>query len=99
MPSQYEKRKAKTPEKVVEEIQERRSEIRAQGEPTYTQSGLDIYSPDGGKTYEIAEISYNPETKDAKVTTIYSISRLVALTGLNQKTALNTLKRKLIVKE
>lgn len=65
--------------------------------PDYTQTALDIYTPDGGKNYEVAEISYNHLTKEAKVTATFSISRLVALTYQNQKTSLNTLKRKLPV--
>lgn len=94
MPSQFEKRKAKTPEKVAEEIQEKRSEIRAKAEPVFTQSGMDIFTPNGGKTYHVAELAYNPETGEAKVVGVFDISRLVALSYANQKTALNTLKQR-----
>lgn len=94
MASQFEKRQKKTPEAVAEEIKEKRSEIRAKAEPVYTQTGYDIFSPDGNRTYKVAEISYNPETKEAKVTEIFTITRLVALAYANQKTALKTLKRK-----
>jgi hypothetical protein len=94
--SQFEKRRDKD---IVKEVEEKIEELRATPEPTYPQMALDIFSSDGGKNYEVAEIEFNPETKDARVVALYSVSRLVALTGLNQKTALNTLKRKLIKKD
>jgi hypothetical protein len=97
--SNFEKRQKKSPEIVAAEIQEKRSELRSKAEATYSQTALDIYSSDGGKNYEVAEIAFNPETGEAKVVATYSVSRLVALTGINQKTALNTLKRKLIKKD
>ena len=90
--SQYEKRRDKD---IVQEVQEKIAEIRAT--PTaYTQSAFDIYTPDGGRTYKVAEISYNPDTGEAKVSEIFNITRLVALSYANQKTALSTLKRKAI---
>lgn len=94
MPSQFSKRKNKTPEAVIEEIQEKRSELRAKAEPTYTQTGMDIFTPNGGKTYHVAELAYNPETGEAKILGIFDISRLVALSYANQKNALNTLKQR-----
>ncbi len=97
MASQYSKRKTKSSSELVKEVEEKLEEIK--NAPQFTQTGLDIYSPDGGRTYEVAEISYSPETKEAKVTATYSISRLVALTAMNQKTSLNTLKRKLVNKD
>ncbi len=99
MASQFEKRKKKTSEDLTKLVEEKIAEIRAAPAVEFTQTALDIYSPNGGKDYEVAEISFNPVTREAKVTEIYTISRLVALTGLNQKTALNTLKRKLTKKE
>lgn len=104
MPSNFEKRRAKSKEDVAKEIQERREQIRLKAEnpspvvteaakPVYTQEGYDVYSPDGGKTYHVAEISYNPETGQAEVTNIFDISRLIALTYANQKIALGTLKK------
>lgn len=100
MSSQFEKRKAKSSSDLVKEVETRIEELKqAPASPVYTQTGLDIFSNDGGKTHGVAEISYNPVTKEATVIAIYQISRLVALTALNQKTALNTLKRKLIVKD
>ena len=95
MSSQFEKRQLKKAEAVKAQIEAKREDIRAKAanEPVYTQTGLDIYTPDGGKTYGVAEISYNPETGDAKVTNTFSITRIVALTYLNQKIALNTLKK------
>ena len=94
--SQYEKRRDKD---IVQEVQEKIAEIRAAPEPTYPETALDIYLSADGKTYEVAEIAYNPVTKDAKIINTFSISRLVALTAMNQKVALNTLKRKLIKKD
>lgn len=91
--SQYEKRRDKD---IVKEVEEKIAEIRSAPEVTFTQTGFDIYTPDGGRTYKVAEISYNPETGDAKVNEIFTISRLVALSYANQKTALSTLKRKAI---
>jgi hypothetical protein len=102
MASQFEKRKVKTAETVAKEIQDKRSEIRASGatevseEPVYDQMAYDIYTDNGGKTYKVAEISYNPITKRAEVKELFSITRLVALQYANTKTALGTLKRKAI---
>lgn len=103
MSSQFEKRKAKSTEEISREIQDKRSEIRASREmppvvmdtPVYTQTGLDIYTPDGGRTYKIAEILYNPETMQAEVKEIFNITRLVALQYANTKTGLGTLKKKI----
>jgi hypothetical protein len=95
--SQFQKRQ----EKAIEEITKKREEIRETAapkaeEPTFTQTALDIYTRDGGRHYEVAEIQYNPTTREAKVVEIYKISRLVALQYDNTKVALNTLKRKLV---
>lgn len=105
-PSQFLKRKLKSqekdalvPENQPDQVESQPAAEQEGPEPVYQQTALDIYTPDGGKTYEVAEISYNPTTKEAKVTATFSISRLVALTAANQKTALNTLKRKLIKKD
>jgi hypothetical protein len=93
--SQYTKRRDK---EIVKEVEEGLPEVAKEPGVVYTQTALDIFSPDGGTTYEVAEISFDPVSKKAEVINIYSISRLVGLTGLNQKVALNTLKRKLVVK-
>lgn len=66
----------------------------AKSEQVYTQTGMDVYTSDGGRTYGVAEIAYNPETGEAKVVDIFFISRLIALQYANQKGALNTLKQK-----
>jgi hypothetical protein len=96
MASQFEKRKAKASVDSAPTVEQQvETETTA---PIYTQIGLDVYSPDGGRNYEVAEISYNHETRQAEVKEVYKISRLVALQYANTKTALNTLKRKLIVK-
>jgi hypothetical protein len=63
-------------------------------EPAYNQIALDIYTLDGGRTYCVAEISYNPTTKQAEVKELFSISRLIALQHANTKVALGTLKKK-----
>ncbi len=94
MASQFEKRQKKTAETVIAEVTEKRADIRAKAEPTYTQTGYDIFTLDGGRTFGVAEISYNPETREAKVIETYTITRLVALKYGNMKTALQTLKRK-----
>lgn len=60
----------------------------------YTQVGMDVYTADGGRSYNVAEIEYNPDSKEARVKEVFSISRLVALSYAEQKTALKTLKRK-----
>jgi hypothetical protein len=98
VPSQFEKRKNKLPSELVKQVEEKIVELRSAPELTYPETALDIYLSNDGKTYEVAEIAYNPETKDAKIINTFSISRLVALTAMNQKVALNTLKRKLIKK-
>lgn len=100
MASQFEKRKAKSIVDIVKSV------VSAEGEsvpdpvevsaeasaPVYTQTGYDVYSSDGGKTYHVAQIEYNPETGEAKVTGTSDISRLVALKYANQKVALGILK-------
>lgn len=105
MASNFEKRKA-----VTQEIEAKRTKLREKGpmektveqtpvsvtKPVYTQTGYDIFTPDGGKTYKVAEISYNPITGVAEVKEIFNITRLVALQYFNTKTALQTLKRKAI---
>lgn len=103
--TQFEKRKARTADAVSQEIQDKRAGMRASrdavsaaapapiAEPVYNQQGFDIFTRDGGKTYEVAEISYNAETLQAEVVNIFTISRLVALSYRNQKTALQTLKK------
>ena len=102
MSSQYEKRK----QKVVAELETKRSEIRTKGdqtevdpvkkaaavEQTFEYSGFDIFSPDGGRTYKVAELEYSPSTGEARVKNTFDITRLVALTYTNQKHALNSLK-------
>lgn len=62
----------------------------------FTQSGLDVFTRDGGRTYEVAEIFYNPETNEAKVVETFTISRLVALSYKPQKDALRILKKRKI---
>lgn len=105
MASQFSKRKAKSVDEVSQEIQDKRAGLRASreaassaasapiAEPSYTQQGFDIFTSDGGKTYQVAEISYNPDTLQAEVVNTFTISRLVALSYGNQKTALQTLKK------
>ncbi len=102
MPSQFDKRKAKSIETVTAEIQDKREKIRSKPEETvsdkvetvYTQSAFDIFTPDGGRNYQVAEIAYNHETGEAKVTNTFDITRLVALSYANQKGALNSLKKR-----
>jgi hypothetical protein len=97
MPSNYVKRRSKD---LVEEVQEKIEELRTEAaKPAeYTQTGMDVYTDDGGRTYHVAEISYNPTTNDAKVIGVFDISRLIALQYFNQKNALNSLKRKAVKK-
>lgn len=61
--------------------------------PLHVKVGYDIYSLDGGGSYSVAEIQYNPETGEAKVLDTFEISRLIALSYYNQKTALGILKK------
>ena len=91
MTSQYKKRKQKE-SAGVSEVQETPLVVEETA-PVYTQTGYDIFSPDGGKNYEVAELSYNPTTGEAKVINTFKISRLVALSYANQKVALQTLKK------
>ncbi len=98
MASQFSKRKEKSSADLVKEVEQKLEELKAPEETVYNQTGLNVYSPDGGNSYEVAEIKFNPDTKQAEVVEIYKISRLVALQHANTQSALNTLKRKLIVK-
>lgn len=96
MPTQFEKRKTKSIEDVAKEIESKRDDIRAQAleAPVYDQVGFDVFTPDGGKTYKVAELAYNPVTNQAQVIGVYSITRLVALQYKNTKNALSMLKKK-----
>jgi len=94
MATQYEKRKAK----VAQEIEEKRAEIREtahkEAEPNYTNTGYDVFSPDGGRTFKVVEFLYNPDTGHAKVGDFFEVSRLIALSYETKKTALGILKKK-----
>src|SRR5271165_6256828 len=94
--SQYEKRKAKNADTVKAEIEAKREDIRADGlrEPVYTNTGYDVYTPDGGKSHKVVEFAYNPKTGEAKVADVFDISRIIALSYENQKQALGILKKK-----
>ncbi len=95
MSSQFEKRKAKLAVAADKDTAKQKEDVRAEaaGEPVYTQSGYDVFTSDGGRTYGVAEIAYNPATGDAKVNGIFSITRLVALKYANTKQALGILKK------
>lgn len=93
--SQFEKRRDKD---IVKEVEEKIAEIRATPETVFSETGYDIFTLDGGGHYKVAEISYNPETGEARVNEIFDITRQVALAYKNQKIALGTLKRR-VVKE
>lgn len=95
MATHYEKRK----QKIAEQIQEKRTEIRETAvpkdeQPVYTNVGYDIFSPDGGKTYKVVEFHYNPTTGHAQVGELFEVSRLIALSYESKKTALGILKKK-----
>jgi hypothetical protein len=90
--NQYEKRKAKSVDTLVKEA----TTVAPVTQPVYDQMAMDIYTDDGGRSYKVAEISYNPVTKQAEVKELFSITRLVALQYANTKTALGTLKKKAI---
>ena len=87
MASQFEKRKSKTVEEATKEV----AEVLAAKDVKMPFTGYDIYSEDGGKSFGVAEIEYNPETGAAKVINKFTISRLVALQYKVQKDALGTL--------
>jgi hypothetical protein len=91
--SQFEKRK----EKQEKPIEERVRELIDTPEPetTYNQVGYDVFTSDGGKTYGVAEIEYDPESGQARVKDVFTISRLVALKYANMKEALGILKKKI----
>lgn len=54
-------------------------------------TAYDIITTDGGRSYQIISISYNPATKDAIVSEIKAVTRQVGLQHNNQKRALETL--------
>lgn len=95
MASQFEKRKAKVAADVVKELEAKREDIRAKAanEPTYSQKGYDVFSEDGGRSYKVAEIEYDPQSGAARVTGTSEITRLVALKYAGQKQALGILKK------
>lgn len=94
--NQFKKRQKKIAA-VVEEAKANSEElavpVKAAEISGYTHVGTDIYSLDGGRTFGVAEIEYNPVTMLARVKETFNISRLVALSYQPQKTALNTLKK------
>lgn len=91
--SQFEKRKEKDSATLVKEVEEKVAELKAKPATEYTQTGFDVYTPDGGRTYKVAELKYNPETGEASVVAVHSITRLVALQYANTKQALSILKK------
>lgn len=96
MPSNFLKRKAKeviAPTAAEEQPSETAPVMEETAAPSYTQSGFDVFTPDGGATYQVAELAYNPETRQAVVTNIFDISRLVGMSYGNHKASLNTLKK------
>ncbi len=86
MASNFKKRLSK--EVAVPEVVVPKSE-----EVVLPQTGYDIYSLDGGGSYNIAEIQYDPTTSLAKVVQTYEVSRMIALSYAGQKTALSILKK------
>jgi hypothetical protein len=95
MSTNFEKRKAKDAETVKAEIAQKREDIRAKAanEPVYTQKGYDVFSGDGGRTFRVVELEYNPESGHARVLGTSAITRLIALKYDAQKTALGILKK------
>ena len=96
MSTNFERRKAKVTEAVSKAVEAKKETVRAEaaGEPSYDQSAYDVFTADGGKSFGVAEIAYNPATGEATVKDTFSISRLIALQYANQKTALGILKQK-----
>lgn len=92
MGTQFEKRKAKSSADLVKEVEIKLEEIKKA--PAFTQKGMDVFTPDGGAHFFVAELAYNPETMKAEVTEIFNISRMVGLSYQNQKNALGTLKKR-----
>ena len=90
--NQYEKRKAKSVETLVKEA----TTVAPVTAPVYDQKALDVYTLDGGRTYNVAQISYNSKTGESIVTDTFSISRLVALKYATMKEALSILQRRKI---
>lgn len=75
------------------EIQVQKQAMLDQQDPFYPHKAYDIFTSDGGKTYQVAEIEYNASTGHARVIETFNITRLVALSYANQKIALGTLKK------
>jgi hypothetical protein len=90
--NQFLKRKSKEDQEVAPEPVVVETPL-AETEPAYTQTGFDVFTRDGGKSYEVAEFAYDPVTMKAEVINLFSISRLIALSYGNQKVALQTLKK------
>lgn len=98
-PSQFFKRKAKSEE--VKQLREENPDMGMaeaaaviESTPVYNQSGFDVFTTDGGRTFGVAEISYNPETGEAKVEEIFTITRLIALKYGTMKEGLSMLKKR-----
>jgi len=68
-------------------------------EPSFPCQGYDVFTSNGGKTYGVAMIDYNPDTGVARVTGVKTISRLIALKYAAQKQALGILAKKANDKE
>jgi hypothetical protein len=95
--SNFLKRKAKeqeaaletsAPEVIAAEV------ITAPEAPTYTQTAYDVFSDNGNRTYSVAVILYNPQTRAAEVVEIKTITRMVALQYAGQKMSLGMLAKK-----
>lgn len=98
MSSMYSKRKSK--EKVVESVVQMTNPIidhpkdeTASKKTSIEYTGYDIFSPDSGGHFFIAELKYDPSTGEARVTDTYEVSRLIGLQFAGQKTALGIIKK------
>lgn len=91
MASQFLKRKLKLEAEAAKEAATEKSVET--GLPVYTQKGFDVFTPDGGRSYKVIELEYNPDTGAARVTGTSDISRLIALKYDAQKVALGILKK------
>lgn len=60
----------------------------------YNQRAFDVMTPDGGRSYYVVEVDYNPVTLQAVVVSQTPITRLIGLQHANTKMALSMLKKK-----
>lgn len=86
MASQFERRKKKLEAGTTEHVEA----VKPSAAPeTYT--AYDLFTQDGGRTFQVIILEYDVATQEAKILGTKSISRKIGLQFQNQKKSLKTL--------